>query len=279
MNSGITRLLSIIGALTMTLVLAMGVDAFAASPKSADPDPWMTDRYEIEIIVFRHRDQSRNTPEKPAPGEIDFPALGIYPSNTSATAAPYIGPYSEASAQDLQQAERIIEPKTPFYLLELDPQFPDFVPLADDRLQLGNVVARLTALDAYEPLIHQAWLQAARPADATQPLEINSNANGDYVVAGTIRLYKERYAHLEIDLDLRQALPADSAEQTGTDSWPVFGDVSPPLEPEAVPLRSANGPSFKLQESRRIRGSNAQYFDHPQFGVIARITAVKLDED
>ena len=50
-------------------------------------------------------------------------------------------------------------------------------------------------------------------------------------------------------------------------------------EPEPVPLRSPEGPTFKLQESRRIRGSNAQYFDHPQFGVIARISEVPIEED
>jgi hypothetical protein len=275
MNAAAFRLPCIVA----VLAVAIGLDAFAANRKTADPDPWMTDRYEIEIIVFRHRDQSRNTPERPAPGEIDYPALGIYPPASGAPAAPYLGPYSDASAQDLQEDERTIEPEVQFYLLDLQPQFPDFVPLVDDRLQLGNVVARLTTLDAYEPLLHQAWLQAAQPADATQPLKIDSNAIGEYVVTGTIRLYKERYVHLEIDLDLRQAQPDDEASPSGPGNWPVFGDVFSPPEPEPVPLRSADGPTFKLQESRRIRGSNAQYFDHPQFGVIARISAVHLEED
>ena len=275
MNASTARMLGLGAALVATLGLGM----FAANGKTSEPDRWMTDRYEIEIIVFRHRDQSRNTSEQPAPGEIDFPALGIYPPAPSAATVPTIGPVTAASALERQRNERSVEPAVHFYLLELQPQFPDFVPLAADKLQLGNVVKRLTTLDAYEPLIHQAWLQAAKPADTTQPLQINSNANGDYVIEGTIRFYKERYTHLEIDLDMRETQPADKGSQSGgsqsaSDSWPVFSDVFPPSEAESVPLRSADGPTFKLQGSRRIRGSNAQYFDHPQFGVIARISEV-----
>ena len=33
-------------------------------------DAWMTDRYDVEIIVFRHVDQARNTPEQPAADSI-----------------------------------------------------------------------------------------------------------------------------------------------------------------------------------------------------------------
>jgi hypothetical protein len=260
------------------LVLWPGLEAAAANRKTDVPDPWMTDRYEIEIIVFRHRDQSRNTSEQLAPGEFGYPSLGIYPPSNSAPTAPHIGPYSDTAAQELGGDPRRIEPTISF-LLDLQPRFPDSVPLAEDRLQLGRVFERLRTLDAYAPLVHKAWLQAAQPADATQPLQIDSDASGEYAVTGTIRFYKERYTHLEIDLDLRQTEPDADGAQSGPGNWPVFGDVFAAPEPEPVPLRSADGPTFKLQESRRIRGSNAQYFDHPQFGVIARIIEVQLESD
>jgi len=265
--------------LTGTLLAFAATGATAADRSTGEPDRWMTDRYEVEIIVFRHRDQSRNTPEQPAPGEIDYPALGLYPSAPSAPPAPYLGPYADGVAADPRESERSPAARFPFYLLELDPQFPDFVPLTNEQLQLGDVIERLTLLDAYEPLVHQAWVQAANPADTTIPINIDSTANGDYAVTGTIRLYKERYAHLAIDLNLRQALPDDEKSAAESNDWPVFGDVFPPAESEPVPLQIADGPTYQLQESRRIRGSNAQYFDHPQFGVIARINEVDLEED
>jgi hypothetical protein len=260
-------------------VLGVGLAGLAAVAPNASarddttPDPWMTDRYEIEIVVFRHRDQSRNTPEQRSPGEIEFSGLDLSPPAQPRTAGPYADPYAGLESEN----DRDTEMSVTFHLLELEPKFPDFVSLTEDRLQFGDVVARLTEIDAYEPLLHRAWLQAARPAVEAIPREIESTEPGQYGVSGTITLYKERYAHLEVDLKLTRDTPAIA--QPTEPSWPVFGDVFLQPERDQAPLRSADAMTFELRESRRIRGTNAQYFDNPQFGLIARISKVEFEAD
>ena len=48
-----------------------------------------------------------------------------------------------------------------------------------------------------------------------------------------------------------------------------------------IPARrglSSYGPqTFELKQSRRMRDDKVYYFDHPQFGVIARVTELKPD--
>jgi len=238
-------------------------------------DPWMTDRYEVEVIVFRHADQSRNTPELPADASIiGSSPLDLYPERDAVSPGPYADPFGP----DAQIDDRDRGPVVGFYLLDLTPRFPDYVPL-DGSGQLGNIYARLERLDAYEPMLYRAWVQAARPAAESVPVEVNSEVLGEFGVAGSITLYKERYVHLQVDLGLAPTPPEAQTAAPEAESWPVFSDVVVAPDPAPVPLQAATAPEHKLQESRRIRGVNAQYFDHPQFGVIALVTEIDLAED
>jgi len=259
--------------------LAAGMFACLAAPSlpAADSglDPWMTDRYEIEVIVFRHLDQSRNTPEQPAAASlIRSSPLDLYPQQDVMP----VGPYADPSEQVMPREDRGKAPTVRFYLLDLEPGFPDFVPLDDDGGELGNVYARLQRLDAYEPILHRTWMQAAQPADAAVPVEVTSAAAGAFSLTGSITLYKERYVHLEVDLELAP-LPSELPQSDPEPApWPEYGDVFAPPDPALVPLRAPDMPAYELRESRRIRGVNAQYFDNPQFGVIARVSEIDLSE-
>ncbi|MBT8444421.1 MAG: hypothetical protein HKN81_07150 [Gammaproteobacteria bacterium] len=249
-----------------TLILLAG----PAPAAETEPEPWMTDRYEVEIIVFRHLDQARNTPEQPAVAQIVAASLpGLY---AEVPEAPYVvAPNSAARVDD----DRPRPPDVSFYLLDTNPDYPDYVPL-DDGKRMTRVHARLDQLDAYAPMLHRAWILAARPADEAVAVYVRSDEIGDFSVTGTIKLFKERYVHLRLDLQM-----ASVAEQTitpETETWPTFGDVYPTREPAQAPLQ-ADTPAYNLTESRRIRGENAQYFDHPQFGVLARISAIELEEE
>lgn len=249
-----------------TLVMLAGSSPAAET----EVEPWMTDRYEVEIIVFRHLDQGRNTPEQPAVAQIVAASL---PSQyTESTEAPYV---TDPNAADPVIDDRPRPPGVTFYLQEVNPEFPDYVPLADGK-QMTRVYSRLGQLDAYAPMLHQAWIQAARSVDEAIPVYVRSDEFGDFNVTGTIKLFKERYVHLRLDLQLVSV--TEQAMTPETETWPTFGDVFPTPEPAQAPLQ-AEVPAYALAESRRIRGENAQYFDHPQFGVIARISAIELEEE
>jgi len=239
-------------------------------------DPWMTDRYRIEVIVFRHLDQSRNTAEQPAATSlIRSSPLDLYPQPDVVPA----GPYADPAAQAALPGDRVMPPAVGFYLLDLEPAFPDFVPLNNDAGELGDVYARLERLDAYHPILHRTWMQAAQPADAAVPLQISTDTADAFSLTGSVTLYKERYVHLEVDLDLAAVPPELPSPDPEPAPWPEFGDVFAPPDPGQVPLQAPDTPAYELRESRRIRGVNAQYFDNPQFGVIARVTEIDLSDE
>jgi hypothetical protein len=251
------------------LSAALLTAAVAAPPgfaQDAPDDPWMTDRYEVDVIVFRHLDQSRNTPESPPP---PLPATALQPGLTAPGGGPDAAPPAETRA-----AKSFVE----FHLLKQGPEFPDFVVVDDAGGELRSVYARLERFDAYEPILRRKWLQAARPAEVARPFPIAASAR-DFELSGSITLYKERYLHLNVDLRLAPVTAGAPAPAAGATQWPVFSDALAPPDPAQAPLRAPAAPTLELQESRRIRGINAQYFDHPRFGVIALISKVDLDVD
>jgi len=264
----------------MVTRLAAGMVACMVAPlllaTDSGLDPWMTDRYEIEVIVFRHLDQSRNTPEQPAAESlIRSSPLDLYPQPDVEAAGPYADPAEPARRHD----DRAMVPKVSFYLLDLEPGFPDYVPLDNADGELGNIYARLQRLDAYEPILHRTWMQAAQPADAAVPFPVASGESGAFNLTGSFTLYKERYVHLEVDLALAPMPTEPSPADPEPSPWPEFGDVFAPPDPGRVPLVAPNIPAYELRESRRIRGVNAQYFDNPRFGVIARVSAIDLTDE
>jgi hypothetical protein len=251
------RLLPRIACLAVLLLTTTAVFTTANSTEAAE-------RYEVELIVFRHVDQSRNTPEIPAASSIFRPSpldLTIVEMPT-----PFPEPPAESSGMpDKAASEQPHQPPISFYILELDPTYPDFVPMRDEMRTLSRIYKRLDTIDAYEPISHTGWIQPARDADNAKPYRFKLPVEGQLTgatmshsgVTGTITLYKGRFLHLEVDLTI-------AAEKPAEESWSFIG------------AGTKDSPDmYKLTESRRIQGTATQYFDHPQFGVIARIQQVK----
>lgn len=161
-------------------------------------------RYAIEIVVFENLDQSRTTAEFQAP----------------------------QSGRDEMQPDA-----SGLQYMQIPPALRrgDFVDLPASDYQLTGARNRLERLGAYRPLAHLAWTQpASGRADAIAfelPAEISSQTG----LRGSVTLFKERFMHLAVDLEM------------------------------------AGNSGAKIQESRRLRGDQTQYFDHPRFGVIARV--------
>ena len=201
-------------------------------------------RFAVEILVFENLDQSRNTPEVPPPPPL----------------------YADA---DQQPEKPVAEPRTSrrdsdstieFLLLEPHPGLPDFLAVPPDRFELNQARERLERLDAYRPILHAGWTQQARRRGAARAAILGVDTVPSRELTGSIRLYKERYLHLVVDLEL--AAPESLPAATG----------------DGIMLSSANAapPPAQIRESRRLRGELTQYFDHPRFGLLARVR--QLDE-
>jgi hypothetical protein len=113
--------------------------------------------------------------------------------------------------------------------------------------QLGELESRLRASGLYVPVAHTAWSQTAsswgtRAGFSVQKLGIEVPG-----LSGSVFLERGQWLHL--GMTLTYAMPA------------------PPQG-----LGAAPDTPFSINESRRVRFYERDYFDHPAFGVIALVT-------
>ena len=127
--------------------------------------------------------------------------------------------------------------------------FPDneFTELDGSVYQLNDISYGLRHSRGYAVLFHKAWRQVAYDRNRAAPYPVHSStSDGRYNIEGVVKLVRERYLHLDVDL-LMSA-------------------------PGSYETQPASAPAFQLREKRRIRSSTVHYFDHPRFGMIATVT-------
>jgi hypothetical protein len=113
--------------------------------------------------------------------------------------------------------------------------------------QLGEIENRLRSSGAYAPVAHFAWSQTASAWGTRAGFPIQ-RLGGD-VPGLTGNVFLERGQYLHLGMTLSYAIP------------------SPPLGLGAGP-----GTTFTINESRRVKFYDRNYYDHPAFGVIAIVT-------
>jgi len=104
------------------------------------------------------------------------------------------------------------------------------------ELQLGDLRAKLASSGAWQPLAHVGWIQTASSWGSRAGFttsQIGINVPG---LSGVVYLERGTYLHLG------------------------FG------------LRYAGAASYALNETRRVKFYERNYYDHPAFGVIALVT-------
>jgi hypothetical protein len=119
--------------------------------------------------------------------------------------------------------------------------------LPPSAYQLTDLESRLRGSGAYVPVAHVAWSQTASSwgTRAGFPLQrLGVEVEG---LTGTVFLEHGQFLHL--GMTLNYAMPA------------------PPPS-----LNAAPGTPFTINESRRVRFYERNYFDHPAYGVIALVT-------
>jgi hypothetical protein len=125
--------------------------------------------------------------------------------------------------------------------------------LSSGAYRLNNIRGGLSAARGYHVLFHRAWRQPGLDRAHAVDYPVHAQTGS---VDGTITLIRERYLHLDVDLRLVMAGGGASA-----------------------PYPAASGrQAYRLTEKRRIRSNELHYFDHPRFGVIARVTPYESPE-
>ena len=120
-------------------------------------------------------------------------------------------------------------------------------PLPSSAWQLDELENKLRASGAYVPVAHVAWQQTAsswgtRAGFALAKLGVNVDG-----LSGTVFLEHGQFLHLGMTL--------------------AYAMHDPPPA-----LGAAPDTAFTINESRRVRFYERNYYDHPVFGVIALVT-------
>lgn len=191
------------------LVLFAGLINSGSSQTETGDQPAM---YDVEVVVFRNR--------SPQAGGEQWP-------------------------QRSMEADR--EPGDNYFREPVDTGIEE---LSRDQRSMQNIADSLQRSGAYDVLVHTTWRQAGLDRTLAQPYTVpHGLERAGYRLEGTIRLVRERFLHLDIDLLLSQPQAA-------------FISGSAMVMPDTV---------YELKETRRVRSGELHYIDHPYLGVIAQV--------
>jgi Peptidoglycan-binding protein, CsiV len=122
--------------------------------------------------------------------------------------------------------------------------------LAPAVWQLNELENRLRTSSTYVPVAHAAWSQTASSWGTRAGFSMQRLGISEPGLTGTVFLERGQFLH--VGMSLTYAMP------------------NPPAG-----LGAAPGTPFTINESRRVKFYERNYFDHPAFGVIALVTPVQ----
>lgn len=235
--------------------------ALAQQPEAdvAETDEEEIRRYTVEVIVFRYAQEVSTGSEMFLPDE----------------------PESELALE--QPAEFVqVSPPEPVENEEREP-LPDteLTLLAEEDFQLVDILERMERLDVYEPVMHFGWTQATWPEEQTEAIPLARFARPPANLDGTLTLYLSRYLHLVVDLALQAPDPQrgmisgrdEIARQADARAVGDLINLIDDEDPEPLPTY------YRIQEDRILKNGELRYYDHPKFGVLARVSRVDAEED
>jgi hypothetical protein len=109
--------------------------------------------------------------------------------------------------------------------------------------KLASAVESLEKDKRYRVLAYAGWTQVPTAKSQTKPIRISGSEARPGELDGAVTFHVSRFLHLDVNLRLR--------ETGATDGDPVV---------------------YRIRESRRVKSQETQYFDHPRFGLLVRIT-------
>jgi hypothetical protein len=164
--------------------------------------------------------------------------------------------------------------------------------LPPEAWTLGGAYDALQRIDAYHPIMHMAWTQTTPPHEQAPAIRLRALGDPPPGLSGTVTLYQGRFVHLGLDLTLDAAAAealasgAYDATRSATDRAIADSGLAPgagePLRDGGVPAwgdSTFGSPAlpvrYHISEVRIMHDGTIRYYDHPRFGVIAKLTAVK----
>lgn len=231
-------------------------------------------QYTVEIIIFSYEENvSVGTeifvPDEPPPEQDPLLDIDAADAGIRTEDEPPVFTDNPALAEDEDDAE------SPVREIEL-------VLLTEEELTLNKIARQFALLDVYETIMHFGWTQPTYPEEESPPIELRVFGDPPEELDGSFKLYLSRYLHLVVDLALdapgdssgsvaiNQPVYSDDPTYSFGDSRRRYDDVYGRLP---LPTR------YRIQENRIVKNGELRYFDHPKFGVLAKITRVEEEEE
>lgn len=282
-KSGIIQCLTGTAALILLSASALSQQTVVPGATALQTEEEEVRQYSVELIIFEHVDRSSAGTEIFDPDLLPVPAEeDAYFGDARLDLQPDIDPLADELTEpgDVLSEDDADAPMPAVAdedgVLEVIPTYEQagLKLLGPEDYVLNDEYARLQRLDAYRPLMRTAWTQLTVEKDATMPITLRRLGNPPLRLDGTVTLYLSRFLHLVVDLALEEKAPlrvppADNRVRR-------FGDESTRFrfDPEFIT------PSifYRIEEDRIVRNGELRYYDHPRFGVLAKITRVEEDQ-
>lgn len=259
------------------VLLFLGGVTASAQQDTVNPAPVAEEpaQYTVELIVFAYEDASSAgnevfTPPEPLPDDpFGDPAAGaeLEEAPVFDDRIPRAGTGGAAESGPLQE----IPARARIELQRLEPE----------AFRMRDTWRKLQQLDAYRPILHAAWTQTTHEESVSPALPLRALSDPPLGLDGSIRLYQSRFLHLDVDLTLDAGgYTGEDARRTATDRLVSPGSMAegamPDDEPDGFQLPPVR---YRITEDRIMRDGDIRYFDHPRFGMLARVTRVPDDEE
>jgi len=257
--------------------LPMAAGAQQISPLTSDDAPApekQIPRYSVEIIVFSYADNVSSGSEIFLPDAVDEPM----------EAAATLAEVQEQRQSIFMPGEETVADSVPEYgdfLVEFeDEELVELIAneridlkiLLPDELTMTEIHEELLLLDAYQPVMWAGWTQATLAEEETPLIRLRRLGNLPLKFDGNLKLYLSRFLHLVIDISMdgestatqEPILPAATSgfERGYIDAFGylIYADVLAPAL------------HYRIIENRIMKNGDIRYFDHPKFGVLAKVT-------
>jgi hypothetical protein len=235
----------------LVITLLCAVASAQAPPPAAPPGPPL---YQVEVLIFAYRDFDANEERfaqeaRPLPrGQVQRPVpvfddSNLEPLESVPGAAPQPPPLDVTGA----------------VADEADPS--GFRVLKPEELQLNAEWRKLERVPTYLALAHGGWVQPGLPEGQAMPVDLAQL--GVTNPSGTVRVHLSRFLHITLDLSFRDTL--HGAPAVGPAGGGGLAEVQ-------------IAPRYDLTAARQTRSGELQYFDHPAFGVLVKVTPVQAPQ-
>jgi hypothetical protein len=264
--------------------VAIGMPGMAWSQAVLETEPAEEEeeirRYTVEMIVFEYAASAVSGNEVFEPDEhpeienlLAMPPAFYGDPGTNVNADLPVA-IDEAEIDD-ENALEFLLPEEPEEEQILE-EFPSHIlhtqlkVLDPEEHAMQDIYEKLVTLDAYQPIMRAAWTQATYEKDQTLPIRLRRVGNAPLRLDGNLTLYLSRYLHLVVDLTIESEQAQSGARDN--DGVRYYGDRRSSRNYGYGYGQETTTIKYNISEDRIFRNGELRYYDHPRFGVLARIT-------